>query len=144
MPARFATISAEGLLGKLVWLVLAAALGIAGMTFYPQFAQGYEIKGAAKVACNELMRNWRQQRAGEEEAHLEPFLRRAKRAGVKLEPSQYSFTPSHDKQSDQLICKVRITYDLSIEWYQVGHLLQIAPFAYSRVIAFEHSVAAKY
>ena len=144
MPARFASATAEGIIKKLIVLILALGAVIALITFYEPFAQGYEIKNAAKIACNVLVRNWRSKIEGEENAHIGPFLDRARQAGVNLKPSQYSFVPSHDLPKGEFVCKVRVTYSTTTDWFLVGPIFEVPPLKKKYVLNIEHRVRDAY
>ena len=144
MPARFVSTAAEGTIKKLIALAVAFAAVIGLMTWYEPFAQGYELKNAAKIACNELMKNWKYKIAGQENFHIEPFLRRTTQAGVTLKPNQYKFTPSHDRNKGELVCTVRITYPTTTDWFLVGPIFEIPPLKQKHVLNIDHRVRDTY
>ena len=88
---------AEGRIQKLVTVVLAIAAFIGAFTWYPSFSQGYAVKNAGKLGCNELIKQTRYKVEGQEEAWREGFIRRASVEGVKLKPSQYSFAVTKER-----------------------------------------------
>ena len=144
MPARFTRRAANGNLKKLVTLVVLVIAGIGVATWYEPFAQGYEVTSAAKLACNELVRNWKYKIENTDGVHIEPFIRRCTQAGVRLKPNQFKFTPSHDKQAGELVCKVHITYPTTTAWFLVGDIFQIPPLEQRKVLDFEHRVRDAY
>ncbi len=138
---------AEGRIQKLVLVVLAFVAVIGSSTWYPGFAQGYAVKNAGKLACNDLIRQTRFKIEGQEEAWREPFHRRASVEGVKLKPTQYSFKISKERTDQgtyEYLCKVHITYPFTMEYAFIGGVFAIQPINSVKVLKFEHSVRENY
>lgn len=131
---------AEGRIQKLVLIVLAAAAVIGVGTWYPSFAQGYAVKNAGKLACNDQIKQFRYKSPGREEAWREPFLRRATIEGVKLKPNQYAFQVTHEPNVGEYVCKVHITYPYLMEWAFIGNVFALEPLPGVKVLKFEHRV----
>jgi hypothetical protein len=126
---------------KTLLLLIAACVGIiTAATFLTPFGTEYEIKTAAKVACNEYAQEVRYKTPMGWEAK---FLRRASAAGVKLEPSQYKFEVEQDNVA--MICNAEIKYRTSTTAAFIGDIVtEIPPLVQIRHIKFRHSVAKKY
>lgn len=126
---------------KTLLLLLATCVGIIAVaTFLTPFSTEYEIKTAAKVACNEYAQEVRYKYPTGWE---DKFLRRASVAGVKLGPSQYNFEVEEDNVS--MICNAEIKYRTSTTAAFIGDIVtEIPPLVQIRHIKFRHSVAKKY
>jgi hypothetical protein len=134
---------AEGRIQKLLFVVLAFVAVIGLSTWYPSFSQGYAVKNAGKLACNDLIRQTRFKVEGQEEQWREGFLRRASVEGVKLKPTQYTFNVSKERVSDgsnEFSCKVHITYPVTMEYAFIGGVFDIKPIETVKVLKFEHRV----
>jgi hypothetical protein len=138
---------AEGRIQKLVFVVLAFCAVIGLATWYPSFSQGYAVKNAGKLGCNDLIRQTRFKVEGADELWRENFTRRASVEGVKLKPNQYTFKISKERRSDgsyEYLCKVHITYPFTMEYAFIGGVFDIAPLQSVKVLKFEHSVRENY
>lgn len=143
MPARFTSATAEGALAKLIGLVLFFVAVIGVGTWYEPFAQGYELKNAANVACNDFVRFTRFG-GGPGDTHIEPFLRRATQVGVRLKPNQYSFKAKRDNATSEWVCTVYIKYPTKTDWVIVGPIFEIPPLKQNHVLTYEHRVRENY
>lgn len=138
---------AEGRVQKLVLLLLGLALVIGIGSWYPPFAQGYEVKNAMKLACNDVIRKykgWRDDWLNQGTEWKDVFVRRAGGAGVRLQEKQYSFRPSHDAQAGEFVCKAKVTYPTKMEWFLISDFFTVEPVLGTKKIEFEHRILDKW
>lgn len=138
---------AEGRIQKLVIVVLAFVAFIGAFTWYPGFSQGYAIKNAGKLSCNDLIKQTRFGTPETAEVWREAFVRRASVEGVKLKPTQYTFKVTKERTSNgtyEYLCRVHITYPFTMEYAFIGGIFDIKPIDTVKVLKFDHTVRENY
>lgn len=136
---------AESNLKKLFFALLFFAGVIGAASFYPQFAQGYEIKTACRLTCNDLINVTRFGQAPGAKPPTDDFINKARRAGVKLTDRQYSFKLEERRQDAAWACKARVEYPVVVQWAFIGDIFtEIPPFKMKKVVAVEHKVSNNY
>lgn len=129
----------------LIWVLLLGVGVIGVMSWYPVFAQGYDVKNSMKLACNDIIKIKRFGAPGDNQnAWRDPFVHRATQAGVNLKEKQYSFSATHDRQAGEWVCKARVTYPTTMEWALVGSVLAIEPMVGKKDIIVDHRVRDSY
>ncbi len=139
-------------LKRLLWLVGGAVVALVVATWLTPFLQTYEIKTAAKLLCNDLIRAAKEKAAGgptgsdvafgEEEARTR-FLGRVRAAGIRFDagdidpdckayidkdqPHCISYRYTFDKDNQQHVCRVHVRYRSDTQPALVGDVLQELP-----------------
>ena len=134
--------AANGVLKKLIFIVIAFVVVIFGMTYYVPFSQSYEIKTAVRVACNGFINIERHRR-------ISPppdvdFENKAHAAGVQLTSDDYSFEIDYDKATKEWVCDADIEYPTKTEWAVIGHMFELPPFEMNMHIEMQHRVGGSY
>lgn len=145
--------SAQGNLKKLVWLVVVVVVGLVVLTWLTPFSQGYELKTACKLMCNDMIRAKQEREMAERGGSGPPafddknvregFLNRARQAGVRFDggdwdadcgaylekdrPHCFSHKYSYDAQNKQHICKIHVRYRSDTAPALIGDVLQELP-----------------
>jgi hypothetical protein len=128
----------------MAYLFLAFVATILLMSWWVPFSQGYEIKTAAKLVCNDFIKRARHPAANFADPS-ESFVAKARVAGVQLKPDQYSFKVEQDIPGAAWVCKVKVSYPITIEWALIGDVLQELPkYSGRKVIKVEHRVSNTY
>ena len=143
--ARILHTTGEGNLARLIYVLLAFAGVIAVMSWYPVFAQGYEVTTAAKLACNDGIKVERFG-APDEAAKkwTEVLVRGAGGAGVRLTEDDYSLKISHDGSARRWVCEGRVNYKVKCEIALIGDILALEPIKATKHIRFTHEVPEAY
>lgn len=132
-------VNAAGPLKNLaIFLVVFAVVCAAGSYLEP-FSRSYEIKTAARIACNELST---EKRFKQDTKWQEHFVLAARRAGVDLKPGQYDFKMTLTGQSND--CSVKIAWKESMPIFLLGDFLDIKPYVFVQRLDQEFSVKARY
>lgn len=127
---------------KIFYFLLGLVAVILVASFLPPFTQGYEIKTAARLACNDFIKQARYKTTGDPAVK---FLDAARRAGVKLDPKQFSFAVEEKRQDNAWVCHFRVRYPTRVEWAFIGQVFQELPQPiWGRDIALDHSVSNTY
>ena len=133
---------AEGPLKKLIFVVVAFVVVIAVGTYLIPFAAEYEVKTAAKVACNDYRLV---SRAGNvnDRSWEKKFLDRARVAGVQLRDDQYNFTLSTDL--GDATCRIQIKWIDKTTAILIGDIVtEIPPLTLLHSIDYLHRVKKNY
>lgn len=133
--------AAESNLTKLIAVVVAVVVIIGVASFYPQFEQGYQIKTAARLTCNDLIKLKRFPNPAAPDPY-EEFKAKAKRVKVKLDSSMYSFEVEDLRAEASHVCRVRVEYPVVVEWAFIGDIVrEIEPYKFNKVVRLTHQVA---
>jgi hypothetical protein len=130
----------EGPLKVLLLSLTALALIIVVGTFVGPFATEYEVKTAARMACNEY-RN--AVRANSDTRSWETsFVAAARRAGVTLAHNQYKLVLGNDY--DYATCDIRVKWFEQVPVFLLADATDIKPIKYLHDINYTHRVRKKY
>jgi len=133
---------AEGPLKKLVFFLVALVVVIAVGTYLIPFSAEYEVKTAAKVACNEYRMSARGGNADDRSWETK-FVARARVAGVQLREDQYNFTLSND--FDDATCRIQIKWIDKTTAILIGDIVtELPPLTILHSIDYVHRVKKKY
>lgn len=132
-------VAAEGPLKTTIIIVLVLAVVIAVGTYMDAFTRTYEVKTAARIACNELATEKRYQRPTKWE---DTFVRAANAAGVQLKPGQYDFKMS--LTVEQNICEVKVAWRETMPIFLISDALDIEPISFVQRLDQKHAVKASW
>jgi hypothetical protein len=135
------TVAAEGPLKTLIILLAVFALFIVLGTYSEPFSSEYEVKTAAKIACNTMVRDPNRQDPSRN-IWEKPFVQKARAAGVTLTPEQYAFDLSMNRNEN--ICKAAIAWRSSTPYILVGFVLDLPPMNIVHRLDINHTVKARY
>jgi hypothetical protein len=133
--------AAEGPLKTVVFLLVVFAAVVVLGTYSEPFAAEYEVKTAAKIACNTMVRDPNRQDPSRN-IWEKPFLLKARTAGVTLTPEQYAFDLTMNRNEN--VCKAAIAWRSSTEFILVGFLFEMPPMKIVHRLDINHTVKAKY
>ena len=141
MNSRHRVIAA-GPWGKLFWFLLGVLLLIGVLTYLEPWTAQYEVKMAAKIACNTAAKG-RVPMAGSQ--WEKDFVNAARRAGVKLTPRQYLFEVKRDPQNQLWRCRAQVAWKSVTSPAIIGDVLQeVPPLTLTHRLDFEHEVRDHY
>ena len=133
-------IKVEGPLKTLLLSLTALALVILVGTFIGPLLTEYEVKTAARIACNDYRKELR---AGEDKHEWEKtFVGAARRAAVQLQSNQYDFELGGD--SEVHTCRIRVKWFENVPVFLLSDATDIKPIKYLHSIDYTHSVKRKY
>lgn len=134
-------VAAEGPLKKLIFVLVAFAAVVVLGTYSEPFSAEYEIKTAAKVACNTMVQDakWKEEVRNTWE---KPFVMKARTAGVTLTPEQYAFEITTGRNEN--VCKAAIAWRSSTPFILVGFLFDLPPMKIVHRLDINHTVKSKY
>ena len=136
-------VHAEGPLKTLVLALGVFVVVIALGTYATPFAAEYEVKMAAKTACNELRFATRSNSG--DKSWEKNFVSRARQAGVQLREDQYDFEIGVDLDSHDPTCRVIVKWRDSTEAFLIGGIVTELPkLTILHSLDFVHKVRAKY
>jgi len=134
-------VAAEGPLKKLiVALVIFATVVVIG-TYSEPFSAEYEVKTAAKIACNTMVQDAKWTAQPGRNTWETTFVNKARGAGVTLTPEQYAFEIELGRNEN--VCKAAVAWRSSTELILVGFLLDLPPMKIVHRLDINHTVKSK-
>jgi hypothetical protein len=130
----------EGPLKTLLLSLTALTLVVLVGSFVGPFTTEYEVKTAARVACNEYRQAVRSN--SDTRDWEKTFINGARQAGVQLGPNQYSFELGNDYE--YATCKIRVKWFEQVPLFLIADATDIKPIKYLHDINYEHRVRKKY
>lgn len=132
---------ANGPLKTILILAVVLVVVVLGGTYFPgPFSAEYEVKTAARIACNEMLRA-RQEPEAVQRAK-DKFVLKAGAASVRLAPEQYLFEMSTVGENYE--CHFVAKWRSTTEIFLVGYLFSIPPLQLVHHIDMVHKVLRKY
>ena len=127
---------------KIILILVVAALVIAAATYLGPWATEYEVKTAARIACNDLIL---EKRTGSTGKALEGFVRKSSTAGVKLKEGQYAFSLEESKGERLWRCHYKVAYKSSTPVFLIADFFtDVPPFTLVHRIDAVHEVRSTY
>ncbi len=136
-------VSANGPLKKLIGVLLMLVVVVVGMTLWTPFEAGYQVKIAAKTACNRLLMDTRNGMA-DKRSWEQPFLSTARKAGVVLKPEQYAFSVKVGNKNVPHTCQVLVRWRSSTPWFFIDDYGDIPHLNQIHELDFEHVIKSSY
>ncbi len=130
----------EGPLKTLLLLLTSLGLVIVVGTVVGPFATEYEVKTAARVACNEYRSAVRGN--ADTRSWETSFVSAAQRAGVTLGPNQHRFELGDD--NEYATCKIRVKWFEEVPVFLLADAIDLKPIKYLHDINYLHRVRKKY
>ncbi len=128
MPAPSRTHVAEGNLAKVIYAVVIFVVVVAVGTFMKPWLDEYEVKTAARIACNEIIKGTRYKLPEQVKNAENTFERKALMAGVHLKTGQsYVFEVSDISNEDLWRCHFKAAWKSSTPLLIVSALYPEAP-----------------
>jgi hypothetical protein len=134
-------VAAEGPLKNIIIILIVAVVALAAITYSEPFGTEYEVKTAAKVACNQLVQD-HIYKTPEKRSWEQPFLQRTRAAGVQLKKEQYSFVATLTKQMNT--CHAQIAWRSVTPVAFIGDILGLPPLVIVHRINMKHEVKANW
>ena len=131
--------AAEGPLKILIFAAVIFGAVVMAVTYSEPFSVEYEVKTAARTACNELSAEKRFNRPTTWE---KTFVQLARQAGVNLEPAQYKF----DLQitTSTTICTAVVAWRSKTPIFLVSDAFDSPPLNIVHRITVNHEVKRSY
>jgi hypothetical protein len=117
----------------LVVFLVVVAVG----SYLDALTRSYEIKTAARTACNQLAAQTRYKR---EVKWQEEFVRSVRKTGIDLKPGQYDF--KMQLTTDQNICSLEVAWKETMPIFLLGDAFGLEPIVFVQRIDQTHAVKA--
>ena len=134
-------VAAEGPLKTLVILLVAAAVALGLYTLWEPYSVEYEVKTAAKIACNTIIQNQKHNQAGST-IWEQTFLTRARSVGVILKPGQYAFDVKKD--GEHWACDMQVAWRSTTTVPLLSDFFTIEPIQIVHRIDYLHKIKRAY
>ncbi len=133
-------VKAEGPLKKLlVALGVFAVLVLVG-TWLEPFSAEYEVKTAAKIACNDFMAIKRSNTPNAPGTWEAKFLQQSRKAGVLLNSDQYDFQAGDISNRQEIKCHFIIAWRSVTPLLLIGELFALPPMTLVHRLDYVHAV----
>ena len=109
---------------KLGAVIALFAVVVLVMTWLTPWTASYEVKTAAKTACNEVIK---QKKGYGDDKWAEVFMRKATAAGVKLKPGQFAFSAELLPNLGINRCHYKIAWKSVTPWVILSDLFDDLP-----------------
>ncbi len=109
---------------KLIFVVLILVVVVGGGTCLQPWTTEYEVKTAAKIACNDYIRVVK---GYGDPKWAEGFVRRASIAGVKLKEGQYAFDFKDNPGASTHRCNYKIAWRSTTPWFGLSDFFPDIP-----------------
>jgi hypothetical protein len=134
-------VAAEGPLKTLIIILVAAAVALGLYTLWGPYAVEYEVKTAAKIACNAIIQNQKHNQPGST-TWEQTFVTRARVAGVVLKPGQYAFEVKKDGENWE--CAMQVAWRSTTMVPFLSDYFTIKPLQIVHRIDYTHKVKRSY
>lgn len=130
--------------GPLKTLIILLVLGVVALGFYTlsiPYSVEYEVKTAAKVACNTIIQNHKHNQPHTNNWE-QTFVKRAQVAGVTLKPAQYAFEVKKDGENWE--CAIQVAWRSVTMVPFLSDYFTIEPLKIVHRIDYTHRVKRAY
>jgi len=131
---------AEGPLKKLIFILVVFVVVVLVGTWLEPFAAEYEVKTAAKIACNDYMAMMRSNTPNANRQWETRFVQSARRAGVALKNDQYDFQAGNIADRQEITCRFIVAWRSVTPIILVGDVLGLPPMSLVHRLDYVHKV----
>jgi hypothetical protein len=132
--------------GRLVTVILLGAALIVGYTMLQPVILAYQVKTAARISCNQMIREVRTGQLGTKDSGWEKFFmsRAGAETGIKLKREDFEFdVDGKENPRGDLYCNAKIRVPTVTPWIGISEVMDLPPYRTTKIVKLErHKVPA--
>ncbi len=132
-------------MGRLVMTIVLGVAAIVGWTMMQPVITTYQVKVAARISCNQMIREVRTGSIGTPSSGWQKFFITRVRAdtGLQLKPEDIEFSiDGKENPFGNLFCNAKVRVTTSTEWVGISELIDLPPYKVTKVMRLDRQKAA--